>query len=114
MEPLRPSAVILSDEKSGVPEATQKMEAIDETRAKARQRLRKKLAGDLDNIILMALRKEPHRRYVSAGQFSEGHRPLPERPAGDGAPRYAGLPADQSLSGGTRKMWPGRGWLERL
>jgi serine/threonine protein kinase len=71
MEPLRPSAVILSDEKSGVPEATQKMDAIDETRAKARQRLRKKLAGDLDNIILMALRKEPHRRYVSAGQFSE-------------------------------------------
>ena len=47
------------------------MDAIDETRDKARQRLRKKLAGDLDNIILMALRKEPHRRYVSAGQFSE-------------------------------------------
>ena len=30
---------------------------------------RKRLAGDLDNIILMALRKEPERRYPSADQF---------------------------------------------
>ncbi len=29
------------------------------------------LKGDLDNIVLMALRKEPARRYSSAGQFSE-------------------------------------------
>ena len=29
------------------------------------------LAGDLDNIILMALRKEPERRYSSVEQFSE-------------------------------------------
>jgi eukaryotic-like serine/threonine-protein kinase len=27
--------------------------------------------GDLDNIVLMALRKEPARRYASVGQFSE-------------------------------------------
>lgn len=27
--------------------------------------------GDLDNVALMALRKEPSRRYTSAGQFSE-------------------------------------------
>jgi tetratricopeptide (TPR) repeat protein len=32
---------------------------------------RKQLAGDLDNIMLMALRKEPERRYLSVGQFSE-------------------------------------------
>jgi serine/threonine-protein kinase len=30
-----------------------------------------KLRGDLDNIVLMALRKEPERRYSSAAQFSE-------------------------------------------
>ena len=35
------------------------------------QRLRRRLAGDLDNIVLMALRKEPLRRYASAEQFSE-------------------------------------------
>ncbi len=29
------------------------------------------LAGDLDNIVLMALRKEPERRYSSVDQFSE-------------------------------------------
>src|SRR5262249_18487451 len=32
-------------------------------------RLRRRLAGDLDTICLMALRKEPARRYQSAGQF---------------------------------------------
>ena len=31
----------------------------------------KSLRGDLDNIILMALRKEPQRRYASVAQFSE-------------------------------------------
>ena len=70
-EPLRPSSLVLGDESTAVPEATQKMEAVTESRDKARKRLRKKLAGDLDNIILMALRKEPHRRYLSVEQFSE-------------------------------------------
>jgi serine/threonine-protein kinase len=32
---------------------------------------RRQLAGDLDNIVLMALRKEPERRYQSVEQFSE-------------------------------------------
>src|SRR5579884_1471274 len=31
----------------------------------------KALRGDLDNIVLMAMRKEPERRYSSAAQFSE-------------------------------------------
>ena len=32
---------------------------------------RSALNGDLDNIVLMALRKEPSRRYATVGQFSE-------------------------------------------
>src|SRR5215471_14112621 len=36
----------------------------------ARAELRS-LRGDLDTIVLMALRKEPHRRYASAEHFSE-------------------------------------------
>lgn len=32
---------------------------------------RKLLRGDLDNIVLKALRKEPERRYSTVGQFSE-------------------------------------------
>jgi serine/threonine protein kinase len=69
-DPLKPSAVVLMDEKTAVPDATQKLEAVSETRDSARKRLRKKLAGDLDTIILKALRKEPDQRYVSAEQFS--------------------------------------------
>ena len=34
-------------------------------------KLRRQLAGDLDNIALMALRHEPERRYQSAEQFSD-------------------------------------------
>ncbi len=35
------------------------------------RRLARQLRGDLDNIVLMALRKEPQRRYTSAEQFAE-------------------------------------------
>src|SRR5205807_10034495 len=39
------------------------------------------LRGDLDNIVLMALRKEPERRYQSVEQFSEDiRRHLESRP----------------------------------
>ncbi|NOT62496.1 MAG: serine/threonine protein kinase [Acidobacteria bacterium] len=34
-------------------------------------KLRRQLAGDLDNIVMMALRKEPARRYSSVEQLSE-------------------------------------------
>ncbi len=34
-------------------------------------RLRWQLSGDLDNIVLMAMRKEPERRYQSVGQLAE-------------------------------------------
>jgi serine/threonine protein kinase len=35
------------------------------------ERLRRALRGDLDNIVLKALRKEPERRYATVDQFSE-------------------------------------------
>jgi hypothetical protein len=34
-------------------------------------KLARRLHGDLDNIVLMALRKEPSRRYASAAQLAE-------------------------------------------
>jgi len=34
-------------------------------------RLARSLAGDLDNIVLKAMRKEPERRYISAEHFAE-------------------------------------------
>jgi eukaryotic-like serine/threonine-protein kinase len=36
-----------------------------------RNELKRHLAGDLDNIVLMAMRKEPEGRYASAAEFSE-------------------------------------------
>ncbi|HAF13757.1 MAG TPA: hypothetical protein DCK99_08660 [Blastocatellia bacterium] len=46
-------------------------ELVSRTRDAAPERLRRSLRGDIDNIVLMALRKEPHRRYASVEQFSE-------------------------------------------
>lgn len=37
----------------------------------ATEKQRKLLRGDLDNIVLMALRKDPQRRYISVEQFAE-------------------------------------------
>lgn len=37
----------------------------------SKERAQKRLQGDIDTIVLMALRKEPHRRYQSVEQFSE-------------------------------------------
>jgi eukaryotic-like serine/threonine-protein kinase len=43
---------------------------VPKTRGVSSTRLRGLLRGDLDVIVLMALRKEPQRRYVSVEQFS--------------------------------------------
>jgi non-specific serine/threonine protein kinase/serine/threonine-protein kinase len=46
---------------------------LDDTRPRSAdtERLRRRLAGDLDTIVLKALSKEPTRRYASVDQFSE-------------------------------------------
>jgi serine/threonine protein kinase/Tfp pilus assembly protein PilF len=44
--------------------------AIAADRHSTPYRLRRTLRGDLDNIVLMAMRKEPERRYASAQQMS--------------------------------------------
>jgi non-specific serine/threonine protein kinase/serine/threonine-protein kinase len=46
-------------------------EAVSRTREGRPDRLRRRLAGDIDNIVLMAMRKEQARRYASAEQFAE-------------------------------------------
>ncbi|HEY2292758.1 MAG TPA: serine/threonine-protein kinase [Thermoanaerobaculia bacterium] len=62
-EPERPSAALF---RAGEPPA----EEIARARATRPQALRRRLQGDLDNVALMALRKEPARRYGSAAQLS--------------------------------------------
>jgi eukaryotic-like serine/threonine-protein kinase len=68
-EPERPSAVIMRDGPDK--EANITPESVARTREGTPEKLRRRLQGDLDNIALMALRKEPARRYASAEQFSE-------------------------------------------
>ena len=46
-------------------------EGLSRVRAASPEQLRRRLRGDLDNIVLMALRKEPERRYHSAWQLAE-------------------------------------------
>ena len=63
---INPEAITTAAEASQMP-------AGNPERPKVRdpQRLRRRLAGDLDTIVLKALSKEPARRYASVDQFSE-------------------------------------------
>ncbi len=66
----KPSAVIDRVEESGTEHAITP-QSVSESREGTPDKLRRRLRGDLDNIVLMALRKEPQRRYSSVLQFSE-------------------------------------------
>jgi Tol biopolymer transport system component/serine/threonine protein kinase len=46
-------------------------EVVSSARRSRPEELRRTLSGDLDNIILMAMRKEPARRYSCAGELRE-------------------------------------------
>lgn len=72
-EPPTPSTAALTVEEiiKGDTKKILSPETIAEVRGEKPERLRRRLAGDLDNIVLMSLRKEPSRRYSSVEQFSE-------------------------------------------
>ncbi len=66
-EPMKPSTAITVREKS-----TRESDEIElDEDKRSRERTRKMLRGDLDNILLMALRKEPGSRYGSVEQFKD-------------------------------------------
>lgn len=67
-EPEKPSATVL---RAG--EANEKASggAPPEIPEGSPEKLSRRLAADLDNIVLMAMRKEPQRRYASADQLSD-------------------------------------------
>ncbi|RMF65161.1 MAG: hypothetical protein D6746_00770 [Bacteroidetes bacterium] len=65
---LRPSVRLAHTDKTG-PDSS--LEAVSAARSTTPRRLRRRLHGDLDNIVMMALREEPERRYASADQFAE-------------------------------------------
>lgn len=72
-EPLKPSVVITRHE--AMPHThdghhSLTPEGISRTREGNVDKLRRRLVGDLDNILLKALRKEPERRYASVQDLS--------------------------------------------
>ena len=71
-EPEKPSTAVRRMQSPG----DGKRKRIDDStlnaaREGSHEKLSKRLIGDLDNIILMALRKEPQRRYASVEQFAQ-------------------------------------------
>ena len=74
-QPRHPSVAALKVEKDtshdDQPAAYPELMEISSDRCVTPRQLRRQLNGDLDNIILMALRKNSDRRYASVEQFSE-------------------------------------------
>ena len=72
VEPARPSDVVAISESSSNHDRTPITPGmVSAVREGEPNRLRKRLAGDLDSIVLMALRKEPARRYGSVESFGQ-------------------------------------------
>ena len=70
-EPEKPSASVLRPTGSAGDEVSLSSASGRVTSESTLEKLRRRLQGDLDNILLKALRKEPQRRYASADQLSE-------------------------------------------
>ncbi len=62
--PRRPSTVVHTTDSEVTPEV------VCSARSTKPERLERALSGDIDNVLLMALRKEPERRYGSVEQFA--------------------------------------------
>ena len=93
VEPTRPSRAVAQDSSDSQDDADGRPrtpDLVSKARASDVARLQRRMSGDLDTIVLMALRKEPQRRYASVEQFSadlERHLdglPVTARPIGTG------------------------------
>jgi eukaryotic-like serine/threonine-protein kinase len=62
---------IVSEQQPTRPSAVVSAATADPTSGNAPARLRRELVGELDSIVLMAIAKEPHRRYSSVEALAE-------------------------------------------
>jgi non-specific serine/threonine protein kinase/serine/threonine-protein kinase len=69
VEPKKPSSVVHEERSDGA--SSLESATPGAPTAREAEKLRKGLRGDLDNIVLMALRKEPQRRYSSVEHFAQ-------------------------------------------
>jgi serine/threonine protein kinase/tetratricopeptide (TPR) repeat protein len=88
-EPEKPSTAVNRVENEDLPDGTtlsRTPQVVSASREGQPEKLCRRLKGDLDNIVLMALQKEPLRRYLSVQEFSDDvqrhlqHRPVKARP----------------------------------
>lgn len=72
-EPPKPSIIVTQVEEVETTAGKTKITPAEVSRARNTRPevLHRRLNGDLDNIVMMALRKEPQRRYSSVSQFTE-------------------------------------------
>ena len=72
-EPVRPSVAVGREEKVETADGARHWtpEAVSRTRGGDLEKLRRCLVGDVDAILLKALRKEPQKRYASVERLSE-------------------------------------------
>lgn len=68
--PTRPSVAAARPAESATSEV-EDLETLAAVRGTTPKRLERRLRGDLDNIVLTALRKEPERRYASVEQMAD-------------------------------------------
>ncbi len=89
-EPETPSTAISRVENDTTPDGkpiTKTPELVSLTREGQPDKLRRRLRGDLDNIVLKALQKEPQQRYGSVAEFSQDigrhlqHQPIKASPS---------------------------------
>jgi serine/threonine protein kinase len=69
-DPPKPSAAVRRARDSGPLEGQSEMLAVAAARRLTPEKLQKRLSGDIDSIVLRALRKEPAHRYNSIEQFA--------------------------------------------
>lgn len=87
-QPRLPSDAALRRDTNGTDCDSTKATQIDASNNASPQKLRRRLRGDIDNIVMMALRKEPERRYATVREFAEDidnyleSRPVRARPEG--------------------------------
>jgi serine/threonine protein kinase/Tfp pilus assembly protein PilF len=72
-EPEKPSTSVYRTEADALRQGESPItaESLSRAREGTPPQLQRRLEGDVDNILLMALRKEPERRYLSVEAFSE-------------------------------------------
>ena len=71
-DPTKPSSLVRrAQAQPKAPAAARSTETLSSVRDGSPQKLSRRLRGDLDNIVLMALRTDPSRRYDSVERFAE-------------------------------------------